>query len=126
MATLDPDSPRELSNRCIDCNARHELGTYDCAGIFVGYIDEEGLAWESCRERDCSITAGRYHDAFVLWNRTGGVLGTEPSARAIAEVICREPDSIEEAVRDAERQFDSSDPFCAAGIAFRAKLASLN
>jgi hypothetical protein len=126
MPTLDPDSPNEQGRRCIGCGQRHELGSYDCDGIFVGYIDEEGLSWESCRERDCSITAGRYHDAFWRWNRSGGALGSEPDVREIAERVCREPDSIEEAIRDAERQFDPSDPLCALGIRVRAELARWN
>jgi hypothetical protein len=111
---IDPNSPKTTG---LDAGGRNSgrttrsLGDTDSMGHFVGYIDEEGGCWESCRERDLTLTCGRYRDAWYEWNRSGGVLGNKPDARKIAESVCRETASIDEAVREAEGEFDPTSPF---------------
>jgi hypothetical protein len=39
-----------------------KLGELDTDGVYVGYIDEEGLSWESREERDAAVGAGRISD----------------------------------------------------------------
>lgn len=63
------------------------LGDIDSDGCFVGYISGDGLAWESRRECDEAITAGRFMDAWNKWNRAGGLLGTEPQPEEFAAAI---------------------------------------
>ena len=41
-----------------------KLGEKDTDGHVVGYIDEEGLSWESREERDAAVGAGRIADEF--------------------------------------------------------------
>lgn len=108
MNIIDPDSPRKTGTD-VDGKPR-ELGEIDSMGSFIGYIDEDGDCWESLHERDLALTAGRAHDAYIEWNRSGGVLGEEPNIREIAERVCQNPDHIEEAIRFAEQQNDPNDP----------------
>ena len=42
------------------------LGERDSDGYLVGYIDDEGGAWESLRERLVATAAGRLVDALAL------------------------------------------------------------
>jgi hypothetical protein len=39
------------------------IGDIDSMGFKVGYIDEEGLAWQSRLERDCALGSSALHDA---------------------------------------------------------------
>jgi hypothetical protein len=59
------------------------------------------------------------------WNRSGGLLGVKPEARLIAESVCLDPDSIEEAIRDAESWFDPEDSFAAYVMAKQAQRAAI-
>lgn len=40
------------------------IGDTDTDGYYVGWIDEEGIAWESVRERDVAIVCGKWRDAY--------------------------------------------------------------
>lgn len=83
MSFIDPDSPH-----IIGYDSHGEvvlLGAQDTDGLFIGYIDQNGLAWASRQERDVAVGAGRLHDAFLAWNKSGGVLGPEPDWEAILE-----------------------------------------
>ena len=54
------------------------IGTLDTDGVVVGYIDHDGLAWESYRQRCAVLTEGRLLDFSMsrhAWRRT---LGTFP------------------------------------------------
>ena len=42
------------------------LGERDSAGHIVGYIDEQGLAWESLTERIVALDGGRLAEALAL------------------------------------------------------------
>ena len=106
MDTFDPTSP-ETSARCY-CGQTHELGEYDCWDCFVGWIDG-GTCWESVTERDVAITVARFSEAWFLWNRCGGILGTEPNPEAFALEICFEAASIDEAIRECQQAIDPED-----------------
>lgn len=86
------------------------LGDVDCMGYKVGYIDEDGTCWESCREHDLSVTAGRFHDLWIEWNRSGGIIGPEDAYR-IAREQCHDPDNIKDAAKGALEIADPDDPF---------------
>lgn len=45
------------------------LGDRDSDGYVVGYIDGDGLSWESIWDRDRAVGSGRYLDALNLWRR---------------------------------------------------------
>lgn len=101
------DTNPETQIHCY-CGQTHELGGFDCDGYFIGYIDD-GTCWESVRERDVSITTGRFEEAWNRWNCCGGVLGAEPSPEDFARIYCREIDSIEEAIRECQNRIDPDD-----------------
>lgn len=98
MPCIDPDSPRETGFDTSGIPA--SLGDTDTDGHFVGYICEEGITWEDRRERDVAVGAGRCYDAFYAWNRTGGVLGSEPDYMAIIRAHNVLPQYEDEAYRD--------------------------
>lgn len=85
MSAIDPTSPRESGYDT--CGVPRSLGEIDSDGVFVGYICEQGTTWESRREHDEAVTAGRYMDAWNHWNRSGGVLGAEPDPEDFADAI---------------------------------------
>jgi hypothetical protein len=59
------DRPRRIAG--IDGLGRPvRLGEFDSQGYLVGYIDEDGLAWESLRERIVAICGNRLADAMAL------------------------------------------------------------
>ena len=122
MNLIDPESPKQQGTDIE--GKRRELGDTDSMGHFIGWIDESGDCWESCRERDCTITAGCFRDQMSQWNRSGGLLGMKPDARLIAESMCLNPDSIEEAIREAESWFDPEDSFAAYVMARQAQQAA--
>lgn len=91
-----------ITTPCIynpDCLG-HELGDEDCQGYPIGYIDPEGLGWQSLKERDVALASSEYEEAYCNWARCGGII-PEPDAYAIANRVCLDPDNIEEAVQDA-------------------------
>ena len=49
------------------------LGERDCDGYLVGYVDDDGGAWESLGERLVAIAAGRLVDALALPEAPGGM-----------------------------------------------------
>lgn len=73
-------------------------------GIF---IDEQGVSWESVREHDLAITAGRYADAV----REAELTDAEqfPNPWQIAREVCVDPENIKDAADEAikARLFDS-------------------
>jgi hypothetical protein len=42
------------------------LGERDSGGHIVGYVDEQGLAWESLRERILAVSGARLAEALAL------------------------------------------------------------
>ena len=88
-----------------------DLGGTDSEGREVGYIDESGLAWESLKERDIATTCGRYLDAWIVWNRSGGVLGPEPDPEEFARQECLDSENIEAATQAAALETNPGDPF---------------
>lgn len=62
---------------CGDCHGPVELHQW-CCGFYIGYIDAEGLAWESRAERDLTIGACTWHEEWQKWARCGGLVGPEP------------------------------------------------
>jgi hypothetical protein len=65
------------------------LGERDTSGYLVGYIDDDGLAWESLRERIVAIQGQRLADALAPANPPGS-----PVEQALDEV----PDELISAV----------------------------
>jgi hypothetical protein len=56
---------------CGDCALRSHtltIGDTDCGGRIVGYIDPDGLCWESEFERDVAVGAGRVLDGITKWD----------------------------------------------------------
>ena len=45
------------------------IGGTDTDGHPVGYIDSDGLSWESRRERDAAIAFGRFDEADIAFNQ---------------------------------------------------------
>lgn len=89
------------------------LGERDTDGIKVGFIDQQGLAWESIEERDLALTAGRYQDAIIAWRSSGkpwakiddkGKVSLHcPSAAQIAAETCLSKANHRKAARAARR-----------------------
>lgn len=93
-------APKSPLAETIELGRTVRLWDYDSAGYQIGYIDEEGCCWESCRERDLAITEGRFRDGVIYWNR--GECESPPNALEIAKRECRDPDNIEEAAKAAD------------------------
>lgn len=53
-----------------------KVGDTDDMGFHVGYIDDEGVAWESEQEAAVSVAFGRWQDAWTQWDLWG--TGDEP------------------------------------------------
>jgi hypothetical protein len=79
MATLDPDSPRQHGRDTH--GVPRELGDIDSDGYLVGWIAPDGSCWQSPREHEIAIAAGRYLDAWLRRNRAGGTLASSPTPR---------------------------------------------
>ncbi len=119
MNRIDPNSPRQAG---LDSNGQPvKLGERDSEGYFVGWIDENGLAWESRRFRDEAVGCGRLLDAFIAWNSTGG-LGKRPDPVA----IFREHNVLEKHWRGTIRDFDRSLMMYRLNALNRARMAQLN
>lgn len=107
MNAIDPASPQ---NKGTDsCGAPRTLGDTDATGHFVGYIDDEGTCWESCLERDCAITSGRFMEAWDEWYCNGGIT-EQPDPLDFAQRLCLREASVAEAAASAARETDMSDP----------------
>lgn len=91
-------APKSPLSETVEFGRTLRLWDYDSAGYQIGYIDEDGCCWESCRERDLAITEGRFRDA-VIQDGSGLKL---PNALEIAKRECRDPDNIEDAAKAAE------------------------
>lgn len=93
----------------VDCNGQPaRLGEFDSQGHIVGYIDEDsGACWESLRERDCAVTAGRYEEAMVRFRR--GELKEPPDPDAFAREHCKDPANHERAAHEAVDQLSFYD-----------------
>jgi hypothetical protein len=119
MAAPDPDSPR---GRGRDAHgACRELGEIDSDGHPVGWIAVDGSCWQSRREHEIAIASGRYLDAWLRWNRTGGALGTEPDPARFVARYCS-PDCEDEALRECADALE----LLRLGIAHRARAAQRN
>lgn len=84
------------------------IGDRDTDNVLVGFIDEDGLAWESAYERDLAVTAGRYSDAMIAWKRDhypefvrkgddGKVTILYPNPWAIAKAVCLDAQNVDAA-----------------------------
>lgn len=92
----------------VDVNGKPvRLGEFDSLGHIVGYIDESGSCWESLRERDCSVTAGRFEEAMTLFRR--GETTVRPDPVEFAREHCMDPAHREEAAREAVEQVEFYD-----------------
>jgi hypothetical protein len=70
------DPPRSVEERLLEQPRRTagvdssgqpvRLGERDAAGHIVGYIDEQGLAWESLTERIVAVHGNRLMEALIL------------------------------------------------------------
>lgn len=59
----------------------------------MSYIDEQGVEWDSRTEHDLAICSSRYSEAFIKFNRSGGVLGEPPNPiEFIERFVCDEDD----------------------------------
>lgn len=94
---MAPVSPR-FTGRDTD-GRRVTLGELDSHGVVVGWIDHNGLAWASCRERDYSLTSGAYADALKGWNSRDPEQA--PCPFAYARAICVDPANVEGAAEAA-------------------------
>jgi hypothetical protein len=54
------------------CGEVVRIGEMDTDGKPVGFIDENGLAWESAEEKVIATCAGRFCDALGRWQRHEG------------------------------------------------------
>jgi hypothetical protein len=71
-----PHTPRSLERRLLEQPRRTagidgrgqpvRLGERDAGGHLVGYIDEQGLAWESLGEQIVAVHGGRIAEAVAL------------------------------------------------------------
>lgn len=80
------------------------LGEFDSTGHIVGYIDDKGNCWESLKERDCSMSAGRYLDE--MSNYRAGRRVSEPDPQVISGSICINPEHVEAAVQECHEQVE--------------------
>ena len=78
------------------------LGDRDSMGHIVGFIDDEGNCWESVGERDRTTASGRYMDAMIAWEKTGG---TKPIPTLVALECCFDPENISAAVKEARESW---------------------
>lgn len=76
------------------------LGDRDSMGHVIGFIDHDENCWETVAERDGALTAGRYQDAMIAWEREGKK-GPEPRATLIAREVCLDRANVAAAVREA-------------------------
>jgi hypothetical protein len=119
MATLGPDSPRRRGRDAH--GVWRELGDIDSDGYLVGWIAPDGSCWQSRCEHEIAIACGRYLDAWLRWNRTGGALGTEPDPARFVARYCS-PDCEDEALHDCAEAIE----LLRLGIAHRARAAQRN
>jgi hypothetical protein len=99
---IDPESPHQVG---LDTSGTlRRLGEIDCDGEFIGYICEEGATWQSRRERDAAVGAGRCLDAFMAWNYHGGMLWPEPNYTYICWAAGIKAENYKHAVDEFQRQ----------------------
>lgn len=104
---IDPESPRSEG---YDAEGEPvQLGDIDGLGYYVGWIDEDGLAWESRCEREITLSSGAFRDDWMRWNRCGGLVGNEPSPIPYIRDYCS-PDSEDEALRECEETISPDCP----------------
>lgn len=76
------------------------------------YTDEQGVVWDSVREHDLAVTAGRYADAMIEWKRQHGhkllekhddgtITILHPNPYEIAKRVCVDPDNVNDAGHEA-------------------------
>jgi len=81
-----------------------KLGEFDSMGHIVGYIDDEGNCYESIRERDCCVSAGRFHDQVVAFRR--GEREDMPDPTAVAKANCMEEANVPHAVSEIKEEHE--------------------
>ena len=121
---IDPKSP--LTHGLDVSGVPRKLGDLDDMGVLIGYIDHDGLCWESSEERDTAVVSARYSEAWFTWNESGGVLGDKPDSLLFALRFCNHAENIEAAMREAERDTDPSDPITSVRLARRFAAARWN
>lgn len=99
MNTIDSESPCQIGHDTQGKSVR--LGSTDSDGYFVGYIDEEGLAWRSCEERDKALTSSALHQAYLEWVKAGKPAGKAPIASHIAFEVCQRSENVPTAAQSA-------------------------
>lgn len=84
------------------------LGGTDSDGKRVGFIDADGLCWESVRERDLLLTSARYNDALIERKRNPNA----PPAVVgyIARVTCLDKNNRGDAIKYALAMNDPNAP----------------
>lgn len=126
MSYIDPDS---FFDRGTDSHGVIvELGGTDTDGHFVGFIDSTGHAWQSRREHDTAITAGRFRDAWIKYNRTGGIIGTAPDPEQFA-IEYAHPENLIAATNAAREVLEDMMPggiFHRSIVAYRQNVSGLN
>jgi len=73
-------------------------------GHIVGFIDDNYNCWETLAERDGSVTAGRYSDAMIEWERDK--TKPRPNALEIAKEHCLDADNVPLAVQEANESWE--------------------
>lgn len=61
-----------------------KIGDIDDMGFHVGYIDDDGMAWESEQEALVAPAFGRWADAWNAWNLWGEGEEPDPTVPALA------------------------------------------
>src|SRR5256885_1574140 len=87
-----------MKGYCGWCHGSVELDDW-CCDYYIGFIDAEGLAWESREERDTTIGANSFYDDWRRWARCGGLVGDEPRPLDYFERCLVLPENQEEMVR---------------------------
>lgn len=118
---IDPQSPKSIGHDSAGFPIR--LGEIDSDGRFVGYIDEEGLAWESRLERDSAVTVGRFGDDYWRWLKTGAV-SPEPHALDYLDEV--HPDNVEAVLQRIRDMLSGKDLFLVLRWMGAARKAHLN
>jgi hypothetical protein len=68
------------------------LGDTTSEGSYVGFIDAEGMDWESREEYDISVSSNALFDAVIKWNKAGGLVGKRPDYAKILHDIGSDPE----------------------------------
>jgi hypothetical protein len=78
-------SGHRLSVRLSYQRPKVRIGDYDSDGYRVGYIDPDGLAWESWTDAETCICAARFWDSYSAWRQQKG---PRPDPMEVAMTWC--------------------------------------